>query len=997
MSDTISDTNGDTNSDTNGDTKNDTNSENINDEEEWDEEASATNENKVIKAKSGKYSGNTSTVKYNMTFGASAQSINEVVNEELNIRESINRENIFYNSLQNFFDDKDRDSRAINNGVVKARMKSNRNLSNGYNAGGNLYIECTIPSSQSVSPNYVNAIINSLDVKNNGMNGMNESTMNGSNDTSAVTTGSSVASDANTSSSSYVTTRFDLMSILTGFIFDSNFITPYYFDNKLKSENGVPAFDLSKKLDEVNMCWNWNAGRDFTIQRVKEISNYYISKLNELIDYIITNDLINVDKTFSKIFLSMFANNSGIIYEHSNSTLLLPSLINWLSSKSNNGANNALSLCGYVKSGSQFFPNSSKSKWIGSNEDVTCSPCVEVDTNYNNLIKCSQFGFPFVSAAQNPTVAETPSSDIDYISSMGSSAIKFTKDNYKYSDSIAKLKSLKYAKQFHGSKDTKTINEPTTWYNQSKTITLNSKDIFYYDGESRQFPTSFYQKEGDGKCGPNTWTFHTLYFEWVATYKLRANDSVELKNIVLNQLQTENKGTLKNAEYEILGIEYTNKRHDVDVYVSAHDGNKYVYHIEEHKIDVKDCKINGKKVKQVVEAIATKSDERTIKDEPGIAIMPNAMTVQVKYNVTFDDSKSSTVYTGSFGSKYFSEDKESDKAICLYTSEMNLCMFDDNCFNYWYTILKDSNGQQLVLNELRRYIKNHNELILINKVNKLIGPYARSFKNSTLFVNVPIGPPLTTIPNSYVVEHRNYFPSFTVNQSIDENLISYDQNAESVNIVNSVSCEDSKNYLDMIFKYVISSSRFTSEEYTVNKVICIIIPSKGYQMFEVIDKSFISTMTIDNLVKIDDCTNSKSILYDYTVSKIVLSFKDFSSDSKLSTLMNAYECVASVYVPVVEFKYDNIAKMGDYENGNIRVSVNTMSEDDGTVEVKNKVWIYVSKDKTQELICKLAGNGGNGSGNDGKNIDKNNVINTMINVQYNGLDSEKTPTCLQLN
>ena len=228
--------------------------------------------------------------------------------------------NSFYDKLQKFFDDADRSSRSIKNNIVNLTLGNNQTTPTIYNCGGNIKFNCTIPAEVDNYPNYTNIILNTKDVTDQSMN---------------------------------------LMNILTSFITDPNFLSTYFFDENLsKNENGVPLINVSQYLDTPNMCWNWNAGRKYTLETVKNISNYYMLKLNDLLDYIITNDLHSVDSEFSKKFLALFVNADGYIYNHSNGTLVLPSIVNWLSSK-NNGKYHALSMCGYVKKDSKIFRGTS--------------------------------------------------------------------------------------------------------------------------------------------------------------------------------------------------------------------------------------------------------------------------------------------------------------------------------------------------------------------------------------------------------------------------------------------------------------------------------------------------------------------------------------------------------------------------------------------------------------------------------------------------------------
>ena len=295
-------------------------------------------------------------------------------------------------------------------------------------------------------------------------------------------------------------------------------------------------------------------------------------------------------------------------------------------------------------------------------------------------------------------------------------------------------------------------------------------------------------------------------------------------------------------------------------------------------------------------------------------------------------------------------------------------------------MIKNSNNQQLILNELRTYIKEHLELILLNKCNTVFGKYIQSVTGDIGFMNIPFGPPLVTIPGSYVIDKRNYFPNFSINNSIDSSLNKYDKNKTSNNIINSVSCETSNNFLDLWFKSTINSSRRLNNIIDDNTFVYFVIPSKGYQLFEVIDKSMVSLAPEGLVSGYGNITDTKSALFDFNIPKCVISRKDFSSDSKLQTLSTAYKLVSNVSVPLINIKQ---------KNDNVELYINTLSDD-----TENSVYIYVSSDSSQELISSLKGVG---IDEKDKNIDKNNINNRMINIQYNGIDSNKTPICLQLH
>lgn len=876
--------------------------------------------------------------------------------------------NSFYTLLQEWFDASDRASRSIKNNVINLTMGNNQTTPTIYNCGGNIKLNCVIPSSDDNYPNYTNIILNTKD-----------------------------ASDQSIS----------LMNILTSFITDPNFLSVYFFNENLsKNENGVPIIDISKNLDYPNLCWNWNAGRNYTIDTVKNIANYYILKLNDLIDYVITNDLCVVDSEFSKKLLSLFANSEGYIYNHSNGTLVLPSLVNWLASK-NDGKFHALSMCGYVKQGSKIFPVRKGSSWDeeikwNNKNDVTTNMYINVPRNINKLILSSSYNYPFVLVDQFPQTIETPKTSLNCISNVN---IQFKEDKYSYDAHVEKAKSLKYATQEVG---TKTSGVEKTKEIIDEIITIPSWSFKYEDvfASKREYVNNTRKSYDNGcprvKCGKWAWCDSKFpecryklggdYYKFYQGKNSKLNDTIisELKKP--NVIITYSKNSLTAAQsksdnsavvikkFEIVSFDDVgNKKYALNTDVSGNTLNLHKNASCQRDNDSGCCKVcsdtisAGRSIANVMGVSTFKSTDKF-----------NISNIKIKVSYTLKLT-GCVDYNGSLSSDYGASSTDespiyNDKAICLYKTNMDLYSFNENVFSYWVAIIKNTNNQQLILNEIRKYINEHPALILVNKINNSIGKYARSFSSSVFFMGNPLGPPLITIPNSYAVQYKNYFPSFKVINNIDSDKITYNKSLECNDIINSISCEKSNNYLDVLFSSIITESRMIDSEFDVDNIISIILPSKGYQLFEVIDKSIVTLVPNEYITSLSKYSDTNSILYNFDVSKIVLSFKDFSSDNQSKTLSSAYKKITSVHVPIINF-----SRKGE----NINVMVNTLTNDN-----ENLVHIYVSSDSTQEMICNLKGAG---QDEKDKNIDKNSINNIMLNVQYNGIDSNVTPMCLQLH
>ena len=878
-----------------------------------------------------------------------------ITSNEVNIPSKEKGKNTFYQLLQNKFNSSDRTTFSINNPLIKLSMKNNTTTA--YNCSGNLKLRCVLPKSKEVVPNYVNVVLNTNTI-----------------------------SEANT----------DLMSILTSFISSPNFIARYMYSDALKESNGVPLINLSTVLDKVNLCWNWNVGRSgYTPEVVSDMVNYYMSKFNELIDYVVGSDLVKVDDKFEKLFVSMFANEDGKLFSHANGSLVLPSLVNWLSVNGSGGINGALDLCGYVKMGSRVFPvDGGIGRW-SDDEKESVSPFINVPKDYNQSIIKSKYNYPFTTPTSSSPVVQTPKVSVNYVDGvnvgfkLSEETVKNEKrlfDVYDYERSLEELKGLKYATRIKGSSKLVQIGS-----NGSDTVSLEmsfkASEVFEsyvlkYPGSYQTHPSTTDSGKGKAWCDYLKSDTVDLINHNATAYSLKTD--ANLKSYILNKLSGNNYSLIRSKSKVAELSNSTISNVNITSYSVPNEfHNKFINKNDAYRVVYKK-NVGSAKGGWTCKTISYEEGvvDGSIKDVYGMSVYDENATVKIKVNVSFKySSQNSTEYTGTFGKSY---SKDGEESVCMFETKMDLYFFNENVFRYWLAIIKNANNLQLVLNELRRYLKEHLELVLLNKMNVVMKGSGGGLNANSSFVEMPLGPPLVSIPSSYVIEHKHYFPSFKVNNTVDKNMIKYDRGASSVNVINSITCEETNNFLDVWFRGVINASRNLTSTIDEGSYAYFILPSKGYQLFEVIDKSISTVAGSDGLVcGWGNVMDEHSMLYNFNTPKCVVSMKDFSSDSKLQTLASAYKFICSVAVPVINVRSRNEAEM--------EVMIDTLSEDG---EKENLVYIYISSDNTQELVSALKGAGADEKD---KNADKNNVNNKMINIQYNGVDSNKTPICLQLH
>lgn len=352
--------------------------------------------------------------------------------------------------------------------------------------------------------------------------------------------------------------------------------------------------------------------------------------------------------------------------------------------------------------------------------------------------------------------------------------------------------------------------------------------------------------------------------------------------------------------------------------------------------------------------------------------------------------------------------KKRNNTLISYHTIDDLYFFCDNVFQDWLYLIQQPDAMQTILNDIRETIIQNPALIMLNKVNNQIGPVAKKLGKTTSFVDIPFGPPLVTIPTSYVLPKKYYHADYKVDNTIDPDNVTYDLGLNSNNIVNSITADDKvstyrpTNYLDDTFN---SLTKLCKIDKKVDKetVICATIPKRGYQLFEVVSDNIDSgsdyrimqtetlvSITTINKAKEEDSTfdeNNKQIAEiqaNETLSKslseagnVVLP-RIIASFSELGTMLGeAYENVLkdkgnSIGVPVMNIEFNN---------GIINIDINTLSD-----STDNRVYIYVAK-ASKTL----------GSYSAGLQMkkDSNGIDTKFISIAYDGQETKETPVMLK--
>lgn len=285
------------------------------------------------------------------------------------------------------------------------------------------------------------------------------------------------------------------------------------------------------------------------------------------------------------------------------------------------------------------------------------------------------------------------------------------------------------------------------------------------------------------------------------------------------------------------------------------------------------------------------------------------------------------------------------RKLSVLTSESkmnkNLYAFTDNVFKFWVEVIKSYEGSQFVLNKLRDYIKEHYEIIMLNKTTQYLRSYAdnlfRGEQRDMSFINIPFGPPLVHVPKTILFKEK--FVHATFNVQTNEKYKKYNRNNPNLNVVNLISTEkDSNNYMDTVFKALIKpGDDFLKRPINDDVYFTILLPTKGQDILDMIGPALpnlIST-TILKSHKWSDPVNSSSdddSIYNTNIPKIVLTFRpldQYNIGDHNTALTSYYKFIDSVNVPIICFHREN------QSDSYVEVRIDTRTVAAGTVENKS--------------------------------------------------------------
>lgn len=342
-----------------------------------------------------------------------------------------------------------------------------------------------------------------------------------------------------------------------------------------------------------------------------------------------------------------------------------------------------------------------------------------------------------------------------------------------------------------------------------------------------------------------------------------------------------------------------------------------------------------------------------------------------------------------------------ENILWTYTVDNDINYFSDAVFADWLFLIQTEKALAMLLNEIREFVNANPGLILLNKVNTVMGKYARKTnKDEKGFVDLPFGPPLIRIPNTYVLQYKGYYANHKIDKTIDAKNAVYAAGAVRPVVVNSIVADKTAseykpfNYLDNVYSTL---NTWCSTPGCVNKdsVVTITIPMRGCQLFEAVssnqdtgseqrikvNSNLVSYIPIsaqqgdaESLVK-NGAGKLPQLVMRIGAQLSEISSWQQSADTTNSQAAAAYELLTGgldLHVPIVNIKRQ--------PNGYL-ISINTLSD-----SLENKVFMYIAN-PSKTLGSYLA-----------KCHTQNNTSNgrqmNIVSVEYDGQETKETPVIL---
>lgn len=768
-----------------------------------------------------------------------------------------------------------------------------------------------------------------------------------------------------------------LLKILLEFISDSNLLTYYYLPDNLQKVNNIPIIDMKSFItSKTGALVGWNVNRNFGFNSFDK----YFDAINKFINYVIENDVVVVDTQLQKLFENIFI-QSDSLHPHAVGTLVLPSLINWISSKTN-PSNHAMTYVGYIPKGSEIYPFDLDIPWKNTTKWVK-TPGTSISLNKDLVSLRAITRFPNEDAmisSDKIRLVNYPLSPekfkFDGIAvGVGDGTMNLRPQGGRTTDiwSESNTKDIydEYAINNGGiQKPGENISISGTAIESVMNIEIRLSDIL--ELYSHLIPGNTDEMDHVTKYACRKETRYRTKQSTCGLKKVNRK-SISTSNINAKRIISDNAAIFDKCESDI-------KSKLLLLYPQLNHANiEFINFDIEPEIIIQDTKINIKDIRFLVSSsvgnnmlkwIVASTDKVNAGAAKPCCIMYhdkaensgiNVLSYLRIYNNNFNNFNESNMVTLKFRNityKYdyvvtttdwisdrgivsvdnrgsMTEDgkhlvaflpERSEECLCPYITQYDYYLINTLVYKYWMSFVKTQSITQLFLNEIRLIIISNPGIILFHKISNYFNTIIKNIDKPISYVGLPIGPPMIKLDSTLITDKQFLYAGSTLSR---------------VGFKDSIAIENPLtkplNYLDKLYLNIWNKCKLdTYDIETLNDVMIIIpIPTMGANIIDITSKQSSFTVLLDE-VSVKSIKNDGASVND----ALVLTFTDLSALSGYFKGQD-FDRISKTRVPIISITpHENTFKV-IY---------------DGLSTSKREMYIYSIKNKTSTYVVSIGGN-----------------------------------------
>ena len=360
---------------------------------------------------------------------------------------------------------------------------------------------------------------------------------------------------------------------------------------------------------------------------------------------------------------------------------------------------------------------------------------------------------------------------------------------------------------------------------------------------------------------------------------------------------------------------------------------------------------------------------------------------------------------------------ENIATITPFTLSDDIFMFTDNVMSHWLDMLLSEENLQTIIDDARSIIIENPQIVMLHAVWDYCNRYNEKDTSSASYVELPLGPPMVSV-NSSVIPKKYYMPSIDI-KNIDPKMPTYNTRSATP-VITSIypKIKDglvdnpdyyATNFLDETFTELVDNCRMRGVLENETDAVVATVPSKGFQIFEVIMNNMVAGVPIlsTNYINLVYPTTQKSIdtadqVLTEVKNRIERIYKDYNDsyltgagDNKIlpRLVMSFAPLISGVDSMYQDLKKNTNASRMIIKHNNEAVGQKTIDFELNTLSSgsENRVHFYIPNTD----IASANYNAESGSGNSSSNV--NGIPVNMIVLGYNATDEYNIPALLMVN